>query len=175
MSLLEEALTIERELGNPVGLADALGNLGQILVEAGNIARAMPMQRESLTLRYQIGDWLSIPYSLEAIAVAAIASGLAGDGVKLLAASAALRVATQAPLPATDRESHESFIQRGREQLGEASFADAWQLGLTWDRERAVDAAFALSQLISDRLNDAIATIPDQQRSDAQLASAPII
>lgn len=152
IALLEEALEIERGIGSPAGLADALGNLGQLLVDAGNVSRAMPLHRESLTLRYQIGDWLSIPYSLEAIAAAAIAIGLAEDGVQLLAASDALRVATQAPMPATDRESHESVVQRGREQLGEERFTIVWRAGERWDRERAVAAAFALSERIVEYL-----------------------
>lgn len=172
ISLLEEALDTERELGNPVGLADALGNLAQLLVEAGNMARALPMQRESLTLRHQIGDWLSIPYSLEAIAVAAIASGLAEEGVTLLAACDALRLATHAPLPATDREHHESFLQRGREQLGDKSFADAWRSGERWDRERAVNEAFSLGERISERLYEGLDSTAIPRVSDAPLATA---
>jgi len=173
MALLEEALTIERELSNPVGLADVLGNLAQLLVEAGNLARAMPMLCESLTLRYQIGDWLSIPYSLEAIASTAITNGLPEDGVKLLAACNALRLATQAPLPATDLENHESYVRRGREQLGEASFAGAWRIGELWDRERAVAAAFALSQRIAERLADASGAEHDSQQTAATMVTAP--
>ena len=148
IDLLEEGLAIERETGNPVGIADALGNLGQVLLEAGELPRAVTLLRESLILRRDIDDWLSMPYSLESIGAAAVGAGLVVPAVRLLAASDALREATGAPMPATDRAQHEDVIRRAKDGLGEEAFAATWRDGRLLGREAAVEEALALCDAI---------------------------
>jgi tetratricopeptide (TPR) repeat protein len=150
IALLEEGLAIERETDNPVGIADALGNLAQVLTEAGELDRALPLHRESLILRRDIRDWLSVPYSLEAIAATAVRTGLPGPAARVMAASAALREATGAPIPATDRAGYDDVLHRAREGLGEEAFAALWREGSLLGREEAVASALALCDAIAD-------------------------
>ena len=170
--LLEEALAIERETENPVGIADALGNLGQMLVEAGDLPRAIALHRESLILRRDIGDWLSMPYSFEAIGMAAVEAGLVAAGVRLLAAGSALRDATQAPLPETDRASHEAILTRARRGLGEDAFAARWREGLLLERDAAVEAALALCDAIDGGATEEQTVAASPTAAPATLATA---
>ena len=151
VALLEEGLAIERETDNPVGIADALGNLAQVLAEAGELDRSLALHRESLTLRRDIRDWLSVPYSLEGIAATAVGAGLPGPAVRVIAASNALREATGAPIPATDRAGHDDVLRRARDGLGEEGFAAHWREGSLLGREEAVAAALALCDAIAER------------------------
>ena len=142
--LLEEALAIERENDSPVGIADALGNLAAVLSEAGQLQRAVALHRESLAIRHEVGDWLSLPYSLESIAAAAVGAGRAAAAVRLLGASEALREATSAPIPETDRAAHEETVKQARVALEDEVFAALWAEGRGLDREATVEAALAL-------------------------------
>jgi tetratricopeptide (TPR) repeat protein len=171
IELLEEALTIERETDNPVGIADALGNLAQVLSEAGESPRAATLHRESLLLRHEICDWLSMPYSLEAIAAAAVLAGHVAPAVRLLAASHALREATSAPLPATDRVEYDETIARATRALGEAAFAALWREGLIVSRDAAVEAALTLCDAIAAGPAGDEATIPESAVAAATMAS----
>ncbi|HLL49085.1 MAG TPA: hypothetical protein VK356_00330 [Thermomicrobiales bacterium] len=141
-------MEIERETGNPVGIADALGNLAQVLVEAGELPRALSLHRESLILRRDIGDWLSIPYSLESIGAAAVGAGIVAPAVRLLAASDALRQATGAPIPPTDRHGYDAVIGQAKDKVGEDLFAAIWRDGQLLGRDAAVEAALALCDAI---------------------------
>lgn len=149
IELLEEALAIERETDNPVGIADALGNLAEMLAETGALSRSVALQRESLLIRQEIGDWLSLPYSLDAIGGAAIIAGHVGPAVRLLAASHALREAVNTPIPASDRASYDEIIKRATTALGEETFAALWREGLRLGRDEAVTAALTLCDAIA--------------------------
>jgi predicted ATPase/Flp pilus assembly protein TadD len=151
IALMEEGLAIEREVGTPAGTADALGNLAQVLAEAGQVDRSIALHRESLILRRDLDDWLSMPYSLEGIGSVGILAGQAAAGVRLFAASDALREATGAPVPESDRPQHEEILERAKAQLGDKAFAVHWQEGQELRRDAAVSAAFALCEaLIAD-------------------------
>src|SRR5262249_29412459 len=61
---LEESISIQREIGNPKGIADALSNLGNVALFQGSYVAARTYFDESLSIRREIGDRRGIASSL---------------------------------------------------------------------------------------------------------------
>ena len=66
-ALHEESLTIQRELGDKIGIADSLNHLGIVALEQGDCGRARPLLEESLTLRRELRNKSGIAASLVAL------------------------------------------------------------------------------------------------------------
>ena len=64
LTVLEESLNIWRELGNSMGIAQTLNNLGAVAKDQGNYEQACSYHQESLTIRRKYGDRRSIAVSL---------------------------------------------------------------------------------------------------------------
>ena len=80
-ALYEESLTIQRQLGNQQGIADALNNLGNVAYAQGDYAGARALHEESLTIRRQLGDQRGIADSLGNLgAVASARATMRGRG-----------------------------------------------------------------------------------------------
>lgn len=63
-ALFEESLTIRRELGDQEGIAQSLGNLGNVAHEQGDYASARTRLEESLAIRRVLGERRSIAAAL---------------------------------------------------------------------------------------------------------------
>ncbi|HEU5423302.1 MAG TPA: tetratricopeptide repeat protein, partial [Nitrolancea sp.] len=64
VALYEEALTLERELGDKGGMATSLNNLGIVALEQGDYPRATALYEEALTLQRALGNKDSAANSL---------------------------------------------------------------------------------------------------------------
>jgi len=62
--LYAECLTLQRELGDPQGIAVALNNLGTVATERGQYDRAAAQFEESLALKRSLGDMRGIAVTL---------------------------------------------------------------------------------------------------------------
>ncbi len=71
----EESLSIQREMGGPAGIADALYNLGFALSVSGQADAARPMFEECLARFLELGDELRITRAREALVFASYQSG----------------------------------------------------------------------------------------------------
>jgi predicted ATPase len=68
---LEESLALQRDLGNPEGIAAALNNLGLVAYDLGDYARAAALHAESLALRREVGDTWGSAISLNNLGLVA--------------------------------------------------------------------------------------------------------
>jgi len=93
---------------------------------------------ESLVLREQVGEKLSIVESLEGLAQVAFAQGEAAHGVRLFSATEALRSELGAPLPASYTRERALTLSAARNYLGEAAFRQAWDNGRALSLDEAI-------------------------------------
>jgi len=70
-SLLEESLTLYRELGDEMGSASSLQTLGSIAREQGHYAKAMAFHKETLALQRELGNEEGIARALDGLGFAA--------------------------------------------------------------------------------------------------------
>jgi predicted ATPase/class 3 adenylate cyclase len=75
IALLEEGVTRYRELGDRVGTADALNNLGNALLELGKTARAAEVLEEGLVLQRDAGNALGLAFVLNTLGYLAVHEG----------------------------------------------------------------------------------------------------
>ena len=84
--------------------------------------------------------WLVVT-GIEELGRVAVGSGQATAAAELCAAAAAWRSTMEAPLPPYRRPSIDALLAAARVALGEQAFRDTWDVGSTWDLERAVTVA----------------------------------
>ena len=74
-TLYEESLAIARELGERLGIAHALSNLGLLMFTEGDYDAARPLHEDSLSIRREIGDRNGVAASLGNLGLVAHAQG----------------------------------------------------------------------------------------------------
>jgi predicted ATPase/class 3 adenylate cyclase len=74
-ALLEESLTISRELGDKSGIAKSLLGLGSVALLQGDNAAARPLYEQSLAIRRELGDKWGIATSLNNLGNMALFQG----------------------------------------------------------------------------------------------------
>ncbi len=141
VQLLEEALALFREVGDPRGTANSLANLGHALIALRQPQASIQCFKEALELRQSLGNTLGIAECLEGFAAAAGATRHGRRGARLLAAAAALREITGAPIPTTDREQYASVVARIQQQLQPEAFAREQAAGRAMTASQAVEYA----------------------------------
>ena len=70
-ALLEESLTLYRQLGNQTGIAASLGSLGVVALNQDDYAVARALYEESLIIQRRLGDQTGIANSLNSLGVVA--------------------------------------------------------------------------------------------------------
>jgi non-specific serine/threonine protein kinase len=144
VSLLDEALVLQRELGDRQSIAKSLIYLGRVAHVQGDYRQAAALQQEGLQLSSSIGDRHAVAIGLEGLAWVAAASGQSHRAAQLGGAASALREALGVPLLPDQRAGHESVVQAMRAVLGDAAFDAAWAEGRALPPEEAVAVALAL-------------------------------
>ena len=84
---------------------------------------------ESLRLCWSSFNLWSLPKALEGLACVGVPTEQPEQAVRLVAAAAALRERTGAPVMVADRSYYEQIVQRSRQQLSPEGFAAAWDEG----------------------------------------------
>ena len=139
----QEALLLFRELGDKGGIAFALTQLGKLVLSRNDVQRAMTLLAESLELRVQAGDKSAIVETLEGLAAVACARGDPA-GVRIFAATEALRLALGAPLPASYGVERESTLAGARVTLGDTTYGQEWNRGRALSLDQAISEVKAL-------------------------------
>ena len=143
---LDEALAHCRETGShPIGLAIVLNERGRLACLAGNVDEARQCFGESLRLCWAGFQLWSLPKALEGLACVAVSTAQPAAAARLLAAAAALRERTGAPVMIADRGYYEQIVQEARAHLSEETFAAAWNEGRTAPLEDIVATALILA------------------------------
>lgn len=139
----EEALGMNRDLGDEASQSLNLNNLGHAALASGRTEEALRLARASLALARSTRLDEYVANAIEGIAQAEIARGQADRGVRLLGFAGVLRreVGTDGT-SAADRKARRFWIEKARETLGEEACDGALVEGGTWSRTAAI--AFAL-------------------------------
>jgi predicted ATPase/class 3 adenylate cyclase len=136
----DRGLALLRASGAWGELAVRLDELGLAALERGDAVHAARHLCESLTLRAAAQDGPGIVASLEHLARAAAAAGLAHSAVRWLAAAETWRRSRGLPGPDADPKVDETIVARARTTLDETAFQSSWAQG----------AALSLEQLIAE-------------------------
>jgi hypothetical protein len=146
---MEEALAIERKLGNPTGIADSLGNLAGLIAPTGDVARAAALDAEALEVRRDLSDRLSMAHSLDSIAATVSRAGFAEAGARLYGASERLREELGAPLPPSERARYETGLAMTRSAVGDEAYERAWAAGRALSLDEAVSEALDIARQVA--------------------------
>src|SRR5689334_18459346 len=93
-ALCQEALALRRALGDRPNTAIALGQLGRVALDLGDLAEARARFTESLVLSRDVGRQRSIALALEGLAAVAAGERRAERAVVLAGAADAVRTVT---------------------------------------------------------------------------------
>ncbi len=140
-SLAQESLSIYREMGDPWYSAWLLHLLGRIEVQKGELPTARRYYQQSLVLNQQIGEKWMTPFNLEGLASVVATQDMLRWAAQLWGAAEALREAIDVPRLPVDRVGYEQAVGTARAQLGEETFASAWQEGWMMKLEQVIDEA----------------------------------
>src|SRR5206468_10101013 len=75
LALLEDSIARFRALGDPVGTADALNNLANALLAAGDTGKAAEFGKEALALQRDAGNALGMAFVLNTLGYVALHEG----------------------------------------------------------------------------------------------------
>jgi DNA-binding CsgD family transcriptional regulator len=138
--LLEESVTLSREIEYRHSTAESLCVLGKIEAHEGNYVAACSCFEESLAIEREVGDTLGICFSLEGLAAVV---GVLGDSewaAQLWGAAEALREALGTPIPPVYRVDYDRSVAVASAQLDEQAFAAKWAEGRSLTPEQALAA-----------------------------------
>jgi tetratricopeptide (TPR) repeat protein len=140
-SLAQESLRTYREMGDPWYSAWVLHLLGRIEVQRDELSAAHRYYQQSLALNQQIGEKWMTPFNLEGLAGVVATQGMLRWAAQLWGAAEVLREAMDVPRLPVDRAGYEQAVGAARSQLGEETFAAAWQDGWLMKLEQVIDEA----------------------------------
>jgi predicted ATPase/class 3 adenylate cyclase len=140
-----ESLHLFRELGNKVGMADALFLLGTSGWAKGEYTLARPqleeassLYQESFSILQRIQYYELIPPCLEGLAALMAERGELVWAGHLWGAAEALREASGTPIPPLYRPDYERAVAKAHAQVGNETFVKAWAEGRTMTPEQAM-------------------------------------
>jgi non-specific serine/threonine protein kinase len=144
--LATEALALAEQVGGAyMQGASALARslLGDLALDRLEIPLAAARFQESLGIRWEMGDTLSVAAELESAAMLMAAADHPEVAAALYGAADALGEAISSPRTDVEQAEHERDLLPLREALGESSFAREWERGRRRPLAEAVGAALA--------------------------------
>jgi predicted ATPase len=140
-SLQEEVLELSRTLGIRGLEAYSLSQLGMLERDEGRPADGVPLVQEGIRIMSELGDRLNLAINLGRLANLLALTGQSRRAAQLLASSQHLTEELGVREPFWASERNEKTRAMVREQLGDASFAQAWNEGRRLSADRAVALA----------------------------------
>jgi predicted ATPase/DNA-binding NarL/FixJ family response regulator len=161
----ENALVVQRELGEMWTFALTLNLLGEVVQRQGDWERAANAYRESLRCAHASGDKACIANVLHQIGALAHVRGQHQVAARLVGASARQRTANGGAIYYTlsSPSARAAAIAAVRESLGKRAFAACWEDGQTMALEQAVALAVATTEAAEPER----AAEPEKSRSAA--------
>jgi predicted ATPase/DNA-binding SARP family transcriptional activator/DNA-binding CsgD family transcriptional regulator len=153
-SLFQEAVVLQRELGQKENIAAALRVLGLVRMNRGDHERARALLKESLALSKELGHKLYAAAALNAAASVAVSRGEVERAARLFGAAEMLHEAIGSPLPPSERALFEPHLAIARSWLGEATWERVWEEGRAMTLEEAV--SYALEEEDTDPLTTSV-------------------
>jgi DNA-binding CsgD family transcriptional regulator len=141
---------VVRELGDQLGLATVLMNVGATTRALGDLDRATAVYREAVAIQRAVGDVWGVGCTINGLAGVALDRGHAEQAARFQGAAAALAEAVGVVFDPVDRDQNERDVRAVRAQLGETAFAAAWTAGRALPLETALAEAFAAGDTSPD-------------------------
>lgn len=138
----EDSLRRARALGSRSLEAALLGSLAELALSEGRLQDALPLLKESLPIRRDLGNLSQIGIGLCSAARAISAMGRAGTAARLISCFEALGNEIGGGEAWVARMNDEALATI-RAQLDEAAFATAWEQGRRMTADEAVALALA--------------------------------
>ena len=156
-AVLEEGLSLYREIGEPQGIALTLCQLAGVTTSHRDYTRARELYAESLERFRDLGALWGVAYCLDGFAMVAIAEAPAAPlateqfranyqeqarrSARMWGAAEALRETIGFHLSPVDRSIYRDYLEAGRTIFGEASWAAAWAEGRALTLDQAIAEA----------------------------------
>jgi hypothetical protein len=138
---LQRSLDGSREVGDQLGKAYALCELGRLAHIAGDHMASLSRHLDALREAEEAGDLHCVVECLEGVAAVEIALGEAAQGVTLCSAAAAWRRRHGVPPTPSRRGELDRTLASARAALSHAAFTIAWDDGQRSDLYAAIDLA----------------------------------
>ena len=148
----EDAVAQMRRLGDRTGEQDALSNLGQAELLAGDERAALDSFVSSLELAIEAHHPIGIANGVQGVAEVAAHGGDVESGARLLAACKAFRDARELRFEAISRRTWEEALAQARAALDDDAFASASAAGA----ELSIDDAAAEALTTAERLRASV-------------------
>ena len=142
-ALLAETLSGARATSNETMAAQALHGLAFHANEAGRFDEALDYLKESYAIHIELGELPQIPDVLNRLASVLATAGKPEPATCLLAKAAALNEELGAGKRAYVAERNQVTLEKIRDLIDEAAFADSWEAGLELTPDEAVALALA--------------------------------
>jgi hypothetical protein len=152
LAIGEEGLRLRRELGDLVGTADSLINLGNAVFPQCNFKRAVALFEQALTLLHQVGDIHGIAVAVAQLGMVASKQGEYGRAAALFlaahlgGAAEHLREVLGVPLRSHLQVQHDRTVQALHKVIGRDRFS------VTWHSGKALPPAQAMALALDTRL-----------------------
>jgi non-specific serine/threonine protein kinase len=145
--ILEDALAVHREFGDPLNAAVTLNCLGFFACERGDRTKAAAQFAASLPLWRELGIRWTLPSWLAGVATLSVLCGAPERAARYFGAADALQVEQGCSYTLPERASFDRALGDARASLGEAGFSSAWSAGRAMPSEHVFDeaAAFLIS------------------------------
>jgi predicted ATPase/DNA-binding XRE family transcriptional regulator len=142
--LIEESLELHRKFGDRGEIAYTLLNLAEIAREQGNLERAATLNHEALTIASDVGATFAVVRALDSIAEIAYSRRQPTLATQLFALATLLRETHHLPRSGRHAKECATRIDELHASLGEEAFTTAWNQGLKWSLDKAIDQMNAL-------------------------------
>jgi predicted ATPase/DNA-binding XRE family transcriptional regulator len=137
----EEGLRIQRELGDPRGLAESSLDVGWIRYEQHQLIAAQRLFVEVLTRAREFATTYLVPRALEGLAVVAAARGRYSHALRLAGAASAIRSSRNLRYRPHDWSTLEHGLAAAWQAADRAAADTAWALGAAMTHEEAIGFA----------------------------------
>ena len=146
---LDQALAMQREIGEPWKLIFTLNLLGQLVQRQGDWGRAGSLYREGLLLAGDVGDKAALAHIIQQIGSLAYAQGRHQNAARLLAVAERYGSASGGSALHTlaSPSEHAQSITALRTQLGQRAFTTCWAEGQAMPLEQAIALALQAADM----------------------------
>lgn len=141
IELFDECVALDQAAGDVTHLAVHLTDLGLILLESGEDARAQQIFEAALPIHHELGHLRMVTIAVEGLAAVAGKQRQPERAARLYGATESLRDASDNPLQDPDEWGYARHFSHAQSQLDEASFAAAWAAGRNMSVAEVVDYA----------------------------------
>jgi tetratricopeptide (TPR) repeat protein len=139
--VMAQRIALGRETGNLAIVSSEAGNLSMVERQLGNLDEAEALAREALSIDYQRGDELAIPWKVNGLAAVAADRGEFGRAATLIGIADAAMAAAGGAWPPDELINYNRTVALLTERMGTAEFERVRAAGHLMEMSQAVKYA----------------------------------